>query len=120
MKRNWRTLKTIVVVVFAATALLLFSACGSGGSQSGSSAPDPSDLLGTWQEVDIDNSYTFKADGTGSEHFEGDTWEMTWTLSDSTLTMDFPATGVEEYEITLSGNTLKVHNPIVDYEYTRK
>jgi hypothetical protein len=45
---------------------------------------------------------------------------MTWTLKGSTLTMDFPETGVEEYEITLSGNTLTVHNPIVDFKYKRR
>ena len=60
------------------------------------------------------------ADGTGSEYFNGDTWEMTWTLDGTTLTLSFPETGVEEYEITLSDNTLVVHAPAADYEYNRK
>ena len=77
-------------------------------------------LLGNWSEVDIDNTYTFNADGTGIETYEGETWDMTWSLNGDVLTMDFPATGVEEYSITIRGNKLTVHNPVVAYDYIRQ
>ncbi|GHU65769.1 hypothetical protein AGMMS49983_14080 [Clostridia bacterium] len=96
--------------------LLVFvlSACG------GKSEPvDASQLVGNWAEVDIDNTYTFNADGTGSEYFEGDSWDMTWTLDGNDLTLDFPETGVEEFTISLKGDTLKVKN-LVTYTYKRQ
>ena len=58
-----------------------------------------SELVGVWEEVDIDNIYTFNEDGTGSEYYDGDTWDMEWELNGTTLTMDFFDAGVEEYEI---------------------
>ena len=77
-------------------------------------------LVGVWEEIDIDNVYTFNADGTGSEYYDGETWQMTWKLVGNTLTMNFPKTGVEVYEITLTENYLIVHNPVIDFEYTRQ
>jgi hypothetical protein len=46
-----------------------------------SKSPDGEDLsaqlVGDWLEIDIDNIYTFNADGTGSEYYAGENWDMT-------------------------------------------
>ena len=74
-------------------------------------------LVGVWEEVDIDNIYTFNADGSGSEYFEGNSWDMTWTLNGDILTMNFIESGIEEYEIFLDGDTLFVYDEDSDTEY---
>ena len=81
-----------------------------------------SQLVGIWDEVDIDNTYTFNADGTGEEYYAGDTWEMEWKLNGTTLTLDFFDAGVEEYEIEFVDGTLFVRDPSDDteFEYTRR
>ena len=77
-------------------------------------------LVGVWVEIDIDNIYTFNADGTGNEYFDGNDWDMTWELNGTTLTMDFPETGVEVYEIEFTDMLLIVHAKTIDFEYVRQ
>ena len=77
-------------------------------------------LVGVWEEIDIDNIYTFNADGTGSEYYDGNTWDMEWTLDGNILTMDFFDAGIEEYEIILDGDTLIVTDASEDIEYEYK
>ena len=93
---------------------------GTSGGTSGGGRSTSSSIVGVWDEIDIDNTYTFNADGTGKEYFDGTTWKMTWVLDGDWLTMDFPETGVEEYRITLDGDWLVVHNPDIDFEYVRR
>ena len=160
-KRKWEEMKfrknrTVLVVILAVVALLMFTACGtskaaidglmdlsnsagskdtsdsaakkdssdSSMSKGSSDSQDANDLaeklIGNWSEVDIDNTYTFNSNGTGSETFEGTSWDMTWSLDGDMLTMDFPETGVEEYRISIKGDRLTVHNPVIKYEYIRR
>ena len=96
------------------------SAVSKGSSDSDNASDLAKSLIGKWSEIDIENTYTFKSDGTGNETFEGISWDMTWSLDGDMLTMDFPETGVEEYRISIKGDKLTVHNPLIKYEYIRQ
>ena len=86
------------------------------------STSETSGLVGKWKEVDVDNTYTFNADGTGREYYDGESWDMKWTLNGTTLTVDFGSEGIEEYKITLNGEKLTVVDTSdnTKYEYTRE
>ena len=121
MNHKQKTKKTIITIALATILVLMLAACGGGNNSASQDTSDlATQLVGYWEEVDIDNSYTFNADGTGNEVFEDNVWDMTWTLEGDTLTMDFPDTGVEEYKIIIKGDKLTVKNSPYDYEYIRK
>jgi hypothetical protein len=117
MKQNQKTKKTVLTIALIAILMLMLAACG-GAPKDTTNWSDQ--LVGYWEEVDINNSYTFNADGTGNEVYENITWDMTWTLNGDVLTMDFPDTGVEEYSIIIKGDKLTVKNTPLNYEYIRK
>ncbi|MDR0862603.1 MAG: lipocalin family protein [Oscillospiraceae bacterium] len=106
---NRTSQKRALILLLTLTLLLALASCAA-----------KSPLVGVWQEVDIDNIYTFNANGTGEEYYDGSTWALTWTLNGGTLTMDFGTAGVEAYKIEIKGNTLIVHGDEVDFEYKRK
>ena len=125
-----KTTKNIIALLLTLLMIVTLVACGGGKTPAttptsdATATPAAEDnsaaLVGVWEEIDIDNVYTFNANGTGSEYFDGDTWEMTWKLIGKTLTMDFGDAGVEEYEVELSTSMLIVHGAEVDFEYIRK
>jgi len=90
-----------------------------GGSGNTGTTVSNSSIVGIWEEIDIFNIYTFNADGTGNEYYDGERWEMTWKLVGNTLTMDFGAYGVETYQITLNGDVMIVHGASINFEYIR-
>ena len=95
----------------------------SGGSSNSSSESDVSaKLVGTWVEVDVDNKYVFKADGTGSEFLFSFEYKMkSWKIDGDQLIMDFVDTGIEKYTFSLDGNTLKVDDGAgTIFEYKRQ
>ena len=122
--------KNIIALLLALLMIVTLVACGGGKTPAATPTPDApatpaaednsAALVGVWEEIDIDNVYTFNANGTGTEYFDGDTWDMTWKLIGKTLTMDFGDAGVEEYEVELSTSMLIVHGAEVDFEYIRK
>jgi hypothetical protein len=114
---------SVTIGVMAANGFFSQSSYGGGTSLppvTGNRSVTEAQLVGTWDEIDIDDTYVFNADGTGTETYEGDTWQMTWRLSGTTLIMNFPDTGTEEYEVEFDGGLLIVHTPIVDYEYRKR
>jgi len=135
-----KTAKIVIVLLLATLMLFALTSCGAkkaldslinssttptpasnSGSSSGSSTKNNSEaLVGVWEEIDIDNVYTFNADGTGNEYYDGDSWDMDWELNGKTLTMDFGDAGVETYDIELSTSMLIVHGDGIDFEYIRR
>jgi hypothetical protein len=112
---------TVTIAVVLALGLLGISGCGllpGGGGRSVST----SDLVGTWEEVDIDDTYIFSSDGTGREIWDGDTYIMSsWKVQNNHLTMNFIG-NTEEYDIELSsdGRTLTVKQFPIDFTYKKR
>ena len=77
-------------------------------------------LVGKWLESESDVAYAFNKDGTGTKTLESEELEMTWTLSGSTLTIDFPDTKDEEYKINIENDNLSMKTLLKGYEFIRQ
>lgn len=117
--------KLISIVLALVLCATLFAACGNdggnaatkenGASQNGTSE---NSIVGTWtgKEVDMDVTYTFKADGT----FTADYASGTYTISGDKITITANMNGQEfklfdNVAFSVNGNTLTIDQ----YTYTK-
>ncbi|MCL2575589.1 MAG: hypothetical protein FWE33_04065 [Defluviitaleaceae bacterium] len=118
--------KFVLPVVLLVLGLLVFAACNS--SQD---VDQNNPLIGawSWDEVALDYTYTFNADGTGSRGgvmfgFENFTWWTTNNDSRLELRITNPDEGNlanQSWNVILNGNSLTLESRQTDevYHYTR-
>ena len=119
--KKWTRYLVLALTLALSLSLFGLAGCSLFGGSSGKEIAS-ADLVGTWQEVDIDNRYVFKSDGTGSEYLDGKEFKMkSWKIDGDLLIMDFVDAEVEKYTISLNGDTLQVNGALgIQYVYKRQ
>jgi hypothetical protein len=82
----------------------------SNSSSSSTSSIEKDKLIGTWKEIDVDETYQFNADGTGKEVLYGSTYNFKWSLDGDKIKFDFADVSDETVSIKFEGNTLILDN----------
>jgi hypothetical protein len=103
----------LTVAFVMATAFLI--GCGGGNKSL------QEEIVGTWQEVDIDEVYTFDSDGNGVQVIFDTTYRFTWKIDGDTLKIVDKDYDIEEVytKVSVQGDTLRMAHGEIAYEYKK-
>jgi hypothetical protein len=120
-KENMRRLKLggKILAMALACAMLIVLATGCRG---GNEKSLQEEIVGSWQEVDIDEVYTFDSDGNGVQVIFDTTYRFTWKIDGDTLEIADKDLDYEEVytKVSIQGDTLRMAHDEITYEYKKK
>lgn len=119
-----KTFRFIGMAIVAIIMSVNFAACSDDDDDNSSNNP----LIGTWQEADGGDDYliwTFKADGKAVEqnYYHGEIegpYPFTYTYDSKTsiLVVDYGEGDIDNYDVTIKGNTMITKDRDYGYETT--